>query len=868
MNKIKVVVVGNCQARPVAALLEGMSDRIEVTKVAIVHLLNSSQESEYVKELEDADHIVAQLVSSDYPCRFVRTEDLKAKYGGKVTTIVNLFFKGYHPDWMYLKPPGIGALKGPMGDYHNSIIFDGWKSQVETTQIKSRLLSCDYYNINFKDAVQNSLYELKQRESKADVKIAHYIESKYADEIMFFTFNHPSLLLLKEYTLRILLRLDVTPTVMPDGEASEPLDQFMINVAPNIEGYSAIRMYRGLRLDFDGVSRLVTSDRKEYDIEGLINAFYDFYDSNCNQLKDEKNGYFKINGKNIVVGLITEEFISDLTISFLSDPNWLSMDIDFSQVLKSDALSERIKARFLVLYIQKFKKEAAYVALIEVVLNNITLLKYPFVSAVVCDTVFNNVVIFKVVNSVKIEELIVTLSGQPVSLNKLKVLSVDNKEQFEILKSEIKGFCDKSSRDSNVILFNSYFCYGDFKEYYLDTFPGIEFKIGENDENYLSILFRLFKMFDEKFEFMLLEGIVGCNNIVVADLIISQHADKDKYVEFVENSRFISVENKLLLKRLCNLDSANGLVTTYKKENAIKVKPRIAVCLSGQLRGYKTTFENINDILSKHFDFDIFISTWSNVGCRMPYPLTAADRVFKNDFLIEFKNTISTGLLSWEEFQSLYPSLISLIESQNDIDEEFIYNAFRSARKVYIDIEDEKDVSIPDNQSKMYYKIERCFENIERASESIVDYDFILRARPDRKLKIDDIDFMSESTGAAPGDKLYLDMPAAIHFFKGMTVGDTLAFGRPELIKTYSKFYSNFKSNGGVIRAHNDLAYYLYSLGISTSMSGIEPVGFFNPDLSDADILLAIQKDSKGRASKVDKVFINSLSGNEGVVLN
>jgi hypothetical protein len=42
----KVVVVGNCQARPIATLLEKMSDEIEVTKVAIVHLLKSEQDDE------------------------------------------------------------------------------------------------------------------------------------------------------------------------------------------------------------------------------------------------------------------------------------------------------------------------------------------------------------------------------------------------------------------------------------------------------------------------------------------------------------------------------------------------------------------------------------------------------------------------------------------------------------------------------------------------------------------------------------------------------------------------------------------------------------------------------------------------------
>lgn len=59
MKEIKLVFVGNCQARPIAALLEAMNDQINVTKVAIVHLLKTEQEHEYKAEFEAADYIIA-----------------------------------------------------------------------------------------------------------------------------------------------------------------------------------------------------------------------------------------------------------------------------------------------------------------------------------------------------------------------------------------------------------------------------------------------------------------------------------------------------------------------------------------------------------------------------------------------------------------------------------------------------------------------------------------------------------------------------------------------------------------------------------------------------------------------------------------
>ena len=43
-------------------------------------------------------------------------------------------------------------------------------------------------------------------------------------------------------------------------------------------------------------------------------------------------------------------------------------------------------------------------------------------------------------------------------------------------------------------------------------------------------------------------------------------------------------------------------------------KIRIAVCVSGQLRGYAKAFPTWKDTLLQHVDYDLFVHSWARVG--------------------------------------------------------------------------------------------------------------------------------------------------------------------------------------------------------------------------------------------------------------
>jgi hypothetical protein len=266
MSKIdmrKIVIVGNCQARPIATLLEKMSSEVEVTKVAIVHLLKSEQENEYKEAFEEADHIVTQLIASNYPCEFVRTNDLKNKYGNKVTTIVNLYFKGEHPDWVYIRDEQHNSLIGPLYEYHNLTILKCWFAGKSATETEKYLMNVEYNHSEFENERNKSFEQLQVKERLADVKICNFIKD---NEQLFWTFNHPKHELLYEYAKNIYSHIfnnqytDVKSVKEPLGKIRLPSNIINNKVDHIFDGFSV--------------------DNKKYDLADVIENFFNLYNEN------------------------------------------------------------------------------------------------------------------------------------------------------------------------------------------------------------------------------------------------------------------------------------------------------------------------------------------------------------------------------------------------------------------------------------------------------------------------------------------------------------------------------------------------------------------------------------------------------------
>tara|TARA_Y100000766_G_scaffold279221_1_gene287102 strand:- start:1418 stop:2293 length:876 start_codon:yes stop_codon:yes gene_type:complete len=279
-ENINLVVVGNCQAAPLARIIKLLNARINVTAIATVHKLDDSLESDYTEHFESADVIVTQPISDTYQCKFVRTNILEENFSEKILKIVNLFYAGYHPDWIYIKGNDNRIITGPMTDYHNKTILDGWKNGSSLEDVASNLRSPKYNLKKFSKVPTSSLEELKRRELEVDVAITDYIEFNLKSAQLFYTFNHPSKLLLVEYARRILERLKLDSNLNSVATIPEPLNRIILPINPISQGEEAERVIRGVSVDVNGgLSPKFTNAECFYTDRELIQCFYSVYDS-------------------------------------------------------------------------------------------------------------------------------------------------------------------------------------------------------------------------------------------------------------------------------------------------------------------------------------------------------------------------------------------------------------------------------------------------------------------------------------------------------------------------------------------------------------------------------------------------------------
>lgn len=280
---MKVAVIGNCQARPLAAYLAAMCRDIELLPETIVHLSGPATASSDLERLDKADLLVAQSVQDGYLAGHLTTNALRARYPSKVLVWPNLFFSGNCADIAYLTTQENQRLVGPLGVYHNRFIFELWKEGVEEPSVIGAL--DDLYDrraMDLSDSVEKSLSELRRRDEGSDVHIVDHIAAHWQRKRLFFTFNHPTAELLIELGRQIAeaaaipRQLDVDPAFEP-----EPLNPIVPATSKRLAsilglGYRANTTSKGVVLSLEN-GEVTTSGKHLYSIPDMVKQSYVAY---------------------------------------------------------------------------------------------------------------------------------------------------------------------------------------------------------------------------------------------------------------------------------------------------------------------------------------------------------------------------------------------------------------------------------------------------------------------------------------------------------------------------------------------------------------------------------------------------------------
>ena len=267
--------------------------------------------------------------------------------------------------------------------------------------------------------------------------------------------------------------------------------------------------------------------------------------------------------------------------------------------------------------------------------------------------------------------------------------------------------------------------------------------------------------------------------------------------------------------------SKGGNKVLQPKENSEGKSLKIAVAISGQMRGFESAFLSWEKILHGH-QVDYYVSTWKKNGVsgKIDHISKTQHRFYWAGLEKEMSSIISENGDNEE--------LIEMIMPSQEVLEESILATYGEG--CIIDIQDEESLDfLKSNVEKMYYKIERCNSLIDYGK----DYDLIIRIRPDLV-----INFKQGGVFEGGGlDLLYSILAAEnercaifagygyVNAFYGFGIDDKLAIGTANLMDTYSRVYSN-KTR---LTPHASLADHIFE-------SGIDAVGLFEHlDFSFAD---------------------------------
>lgn len=166
---------------------------------------------------------------------------------------------------------------------------------------------------------------------------------------------------------------------------------------------------------------------------------------------------------------------------------------------------------------------------------------------------------------------------------------------------------------------------------------------------------------------------------------------------------------------------------------------KIALCISGQMRGNAEKWKHYLNLFSGH-DVHTYVDVWDRMGVT-----TAIDRVLPSGYLNYFYSGAELKNFALDRFSVKYPSLYQGLFVAENVSEPFISDLF-NPKKISIEPTPEeflnkksfKGVEYPVflkernprdiNCLLMFYKIWKCFNLVRNSGEK---YDFVVRIRSD-----------------------------------------------------------------------------------------------------------------------------------------
>ena len=336
------------------------------------------------------------------------------------------------------------------------------------------------------------------------------------------------------------------------------------------------------------------------------------------------------------------------------------------------------------------------------------------------------------------------------------------------------------------------------------------------------------------------KNIYSNDNIIISSELLKLNVKKSNLNEDILFQYFVlsyilnDLESRnMILEKINTLDNLkykndwqyiiDHNISMKDKVKTTKKQLKIALCVSGQLRGYKEAFQSWQNLGIYEHEVTTFVHTWNDIGSSVPIP-PKDERCFTPSVFKIYRKI--WNIYGEDTMKKKYSNLFELFNANSLAN---IDNLKQLYKTDHVIIENSSDDNFKNftNAEKMYYKIEKCHEMVESAN---VDFDLVIRIRPDfmvnKNVRIDLYDLLSKTlknntiytTTFKGTDNGFYTFPGV-----GLCMDDTFAVGVPSLMGLYSKAYSmsqkhNFNYFPSHFIAHSNLAFTcIYNnLGVKT----------------------------------------------------
>lgn len=237
MNKKKAIIIGSCHARPLCATLmrsKSMTRVFTLTAFPAVHIATAAQVKKLHIELSSIDLVITQNITETYRGRIgLGTTTIKKLLNKDCRVIIypSTYWNGYNPELFILKDD-TGKTVTDTFDYHHRLIFNGFVAGKSQKEVCDSIVQS--YPYEFATKPEQGLLELETRELDFDIKIASFIKRNFRRQRLFWTFNHPSMIIFHVIGKQILQKLGF-PQDLPEPLLDEMLKNTVYPILPYIK---------------------------------------------------------------------------------------------------------------------------------------------------------------------------------------------------------------------------------------------------------------------------------------------------------------------------------------------------------------------------------------------------------------------------------------------------------------------------------------------------------------------------------------------------------------------------------------------------------------------------------------------------------